>query len=43
LVADGAGRARVARAPRWCSAMCRGFYPSLATTSLRAVRAGNDA
>jgi hypothetical protein len=28
---------------RWCSAICRGFYASLATTSLMAVRVGNDA
>ena len=28
--------------PGWCSAICRGFYPSLATASLMAVRVGND-
>jgi hypothetical protein len=28
--------------PRWCSAMCRGSCPSLVTTSLMAVRVGND-
>ena len=28
--------------PRLCSAMCRGFYLSSATTSLTAVRLGND-
>jgi hypothetical protein len=26
--------------PRWHSAMCRGFYPPLATTSLMAGRVG---
>ena len=29
--------------PRWCSAMCRGFCPSSATTSLTAGRVGDDA
>jgi hypothetical protein len=28
--------------PRWYSAMCRGSFPSLATTWLMAVRVGND-
>ena len=42
LVAGGAGLVSLG-VPHWsCSAMCRGFYASLATTSLMAVRVGND-